>query len=85
MLQELYYKSVKLHFLWRYIQAATSAKDIVILLDTSGSMKGLSMDIARETVKKIVETLNDDDYFNIIQVFNIFSCANHKVTRQSCC
>jgi len=31
------------------------------------------MDIARETVKKIVETLNDDDYFNVIKVFVVFS------------
>jgi len=54
-----------------YIQAATSAKDVVILLDASGSMKGLSMEIARETVKKIIETLSDDDYFNIIKFADV--------------
>lgn len=57
---------------FRYIQAAASAKDVVILLDTSGSMKGLSLEIARETVKKLIETLNDDDYFNVIKVSKYF-------------
>ena len=52
----------------RYIQAATSPKDIVILLDVSGSMKGLRMEIAKATVEKILETLSDDDFFNVIKV-----------------
>lgn len=50
-----------------YIQAATTPKDMIILLDSSGSMKGLRMEIAKATVKKIVETLNDDDFFNVIK------------------
>ncbi|KAK2145366.1 hypothetical protein LSH36_683g02013 [Paralvinella palmiformis] len=50
-----------------YIQAATSPKDIVILLDVSGSMKGLRMEIAKATVEKILETLSDDDFFNVIK------------------
>jgi hypothetical protein len=36
-------------------------------------MKGLSLEIARETVKKIIETLNDDDYFNVIKVSKHFT------------
>ncbi|GFO15487.1 voltage-dependent calcium channel subunit alpha-2/delta-3, partial [Plakobranchus ocellatus] len=50
-----------------YIQAATSPKNILILLDSSGSMKGLRFAIARSTVSKILETLSDEDYFNVIQ------------------
>ena len=37
-------------------------------MDTSGSMKGLRMKIARSTVHQILDTLTDDDYFNIIKV-----------------
>ncbi|ESN98652.1 hypothetical protein HELRODRAFT_67485, partial [Helobdella robusta] len=51
--------------LW-YIQAATSSKDVIILVDTSGSMTGLRIEIAKSTVIKILDTFNEDDYFNVI-------------------
>ena len=54
--------------MFRYIQAATSPKDLIMLIDTSGSMTGQRFEIAKATVKKILETLSDDDYFNIIKV-----------------
>ena len=63
--------------IFRYIQAATSPKDIVILLDASGSMTGQRMEIAKATVEKILDTLSDDDFFNIIWVF-IALLASHK-------
>ncbi|XP_059146243.1 voltage-dependent calcium channel subunit alpha-2/delta-3-like [Physella acuta] len=49
-----------------YIQASSSPKNVLILLDASGSMKGLRFVIATSTVSKILETLSDEDYFNII-------------------
>lgn len=50
-----------------YIQAAAYPKDVVILLDSSGSMKGLRIEIAKATVEKILDTLSDDDFFNVIK------------------
>ncbi|KAM6216225.1 voltage-dependent calcium channel subunit alpha-2/delta-4 [Rhynchocyon petersi] len=49
-----------------YIQAATSPKDIVILMDVSGSMKGLRMAIAKHTVSTILDTLGENDFVNVI-------------------
>ncbi|XP_073732347.1 voltage-dependent calcium channel subunit alpha-2/delta-3 isoform X4 [Misgurnus anguillicaudatus] len=63
-----------------YIQAATSPKDVVILVDVSGSMKGLRLTIARQTVASILDTLGDDDYFNIIaynqEIHYVEPCLN---------
>uniref|UniRef100_A0A6Q2Y246 VWFA domain-containing protein n=1 Tax=Esox lucius TaxID=8010 RepID=A0A6Q2Y246_ESOLU len=58
-----------------YIQAATSPKDVVILVDVSGSMKGLRLTIARQTVSSILDTLGDDDFFNVIAVSH--ACVFH--------
>ncbi|XP_021105457.1 voltage-dependent calcium channel subunit alpha-2/delta-4 [Heterocephalus glaber] len=49
-----------------YIQAATSPKDIVILVDMSGSMKGWRMAIAKHTITTILDTLGENDFVNII-------------------
>ena len=62
----------------RYIRAAACPKDVVILLDVSGSMKGLRIEIAKATVEKILDTLTDDDFFNVIMVRKrivSFSCV----------
>lgn len=52
----------------RYIQGAAAPKNVIILLDSSGSMTGSRMIIAQSTVNKILDTLTVNDYFNIIQV-----------------
>uniref|UniRef100_A0A8D2LZ66 Calcium voltage-gated channel auxiliary subunit alpha2delta 4 n=1 Tax=Varanus komodoensis TaxID=61221 RepID=A0A8D2LZ66_VARKO len=49
-----------------YIQAATSPKDIVILVDISGSMKGLLLTIAKHTIVTILDTLGENDFVNVI-------------------
>ncbi|XP_055909802.1 voltage-dependent calcium channel subunit alpha-2/delta-3 isoform X2 [Eupeodes corollae] len=48
-----------------FIEAATSPKDIVILMDSSGSMKGQRLDIAKHVVRTILDTLGPNDFVNI--------------------
>ena len=53
-----------------YISAAASPKDMIILLDGSGSMMGQRKEIARNVVLKILDTLTDDDYVSVIRFAN---------------
>ena len=48
-----------------YIEAATSPKDMVILIDSSGSMTGQRKDIAKHVVGSILDTLGPNDFVNI--------------------
>ncbi|XP_013110373.1 voltage-dependent calcium channel subunit alpha-2/delta-3 isoform X4 [Stomoxys calcitrans] len=48
-----------------YMEAATSPKDVIILLDSSGSMMGQRLDIAKHVVNTILDTLGTNDFVNI--------------------
>lgn len=48
-----------------YIDAATSSKDIVILVDSSSSMGGKKKGIAKAIVNIILDTLGNNDFVNI--------------------
>lgn len=48
-----------------YINAANSPKDMVILIDNSGSMTGQRRDVARSLVEQILDTLTSNDFVNI--------------------
>ncbi|XP_011260167.1 voltage-dependent calcium channel subunit alpha-2/delta-3 isoform X2 [Camponotus floridanus] len=54
-----------------YIEAATSPKDILILMDTSGSMTGMRREIARHVINNILDTLGNNDFVNIITFSNV--------------
>ncbi|CAG2100560.1 unnamed protein product [Medioppia subpectinata] len=76
----------------RYIQGAASPKDVIILLDSSGSMTGLRNSIAKNVISTILDTLTDDDYVSVMRFsdtvdyinkcFDNLVLANEKNIRQ---
>lgn len=50
-----------------YIAGAASPKDVVILLDSSGSMLGSRRILGKDVVSKILDTLTDNDYVAALQ------------------
>ncbi|XP_068206802.1 voltage-dependent calcium channel subunit alpha-2/delta-3-like isoform X2 [Palaemon carinicauda] len=68
-----------------YIEAANSAKDMVILLDVSGSMTGLNREIAKHVVLNILETLNENDFVNVFNFTNdtkeLVPCFNNTLVQ----
>ncbi|KAG8007771.1 Voltage-dependent calcium channel subunit alpha-2/delta-2, partial [Nibea albiflora] len=67
----------------RYIQGASSPKDMVILVDVSGSVSGLTLKLIKASVMEMLDTLSDDDYVNVAR-FNekaeaVVPCFKHLV------
>ncbi|XP_078488375.1 voltage-dependent calcium channel subunit alpha-2/delta-3-like isoform X2 [Ciona intestinalis] len=70
--------------LW-YTQSSTYPKDMIILLDRSGSMKGLKKSIAIDAVSALLDTLGDNDFFNVLtfskKVIPVDPCYNSTLMR----
>ncbi|XP_024912209.1 voltage-dependent calcium channel subunit alpha-2/delta-1 [Cynoglossus semilaevis] len=65
-----------------YIQGAASPKDMLILVDASGSVSGLTLKLIRTSVTEMLDTLSDDDFVNVVY-FNTrvkkTACFDHLV------
>lgn len=66
-----------------YIEAAASPKDMIILVDISGSMRGQRKDIAKHVVSNILETLTTNDFVNILKfserIESVVECFNESL------
>lgn len=49
-----------------YITSINYPKEIIIVLDSSGSMKGFRQILAILTIRTIIDTLSDRDWFNVL-------------------
>jgi len=63
-----------------YVAGASSRKDVIILVDSSGSMTGSRRDIAKGVVFEILDTLTDNDHFLVLK----FSDSVQQVGLPSC-
>ncbi|ROK31196.1 Voltage-dependent calcium channel subunit alpha-2/delta-2 [Anabarilius grahami] len=61
-----------------YIQGASSPKDMVIIVDVSGSVSGLTLKLMKTSVIEMLDTLSDDDYVNVARfnekAYAVVSC-----------
>ncbi|RWS27682.1 voltage-dependent calcium channel subunit alpha-2/delta-3-like protein [Leptotrombidium deliense] len=68
-----------------YTKAAASPKDVVILLDRSGSMTGQRKEISRNVVVNILESLTEDDFVAILgfnnTVAKIVDCFGNRLVQ----
>ncbi|CAG9772800.1 unnamed protein product [Ceutorhynchus assimilis] len=68
-----------------FIEAASSPKDVIILVDRSGSMTGMRREVARHVVHNILDTLGNNDYVNIYTFSNttdpLVECFNGKLVQ----
>lgn len=55
-----------------YANAAASSKDILILIERSGSMEGKRITIAIDVVRYILDTLTPNDFVNVLQFNETF-------------
>ncbi|XP_037106698.1 voltage-dependent calcium channel subunit alpha-2/delta-2-like [Syngnathus acus] len=66
-----------------YIQGASSPKDMVILVDVSGSVSGLTLKLIKASVMEMLDTLSDDDYVNVARFSEkaeaVVPCFKHLV------
>ena len=57
-----------------YAVGASGPKDVLVVIDTSGSMVGTRISLAREAARYVLDTLTDGDYGGVV-TFSFCSVA----------
>eukprot|EP01084_Bolivina_argentea_P291595 501157_1 len=76
------YKDYDPRFRPWYVSAASGGKDVVILVDTSGSMaEGSRLGLAKKAVKSVLRTLGQSSFVNVVQFHDgiRLSCFKEKL------
>ncbi|XP_073254137.1 voltage-dependent calcium channel subunit alpha-2/delta-1-like isoform X2 [Porites lutea] len=68
-----------------YIQGSSSPKDVVLLLDLSGSMAGQKLSILKLAAKSLLETLQENDFVNIVVMYANEGDKDNKVKPYMVC
>ena len=50
-----------------YVTATSGAKNVILMIDTSGSMHGDRLQIAKDAATAVVNTLSNNDFVGVIQ------------------
>jgi voltage-dependent calcium channel alpha-2/delta-4 len=71
-----------------YISAVTCSKEVVLLVDTSGSMTGLRFSIARLVANSLLDTFTSNDFISVLTfadtVSTPISCFEDMLVQVSC-
>ena len=50
-----------------YVAATSGAKNVLIIIDVSGSMSGSRMSLAKDAAKSVINTLGNTDFVGVVQ------------------
>jgi len=53
-----------------FVQSITSPKNVVIMIDNTGSVVGLTLSLIKDTVEYLMNTLTQYDFFNVVSFNN---------------
>jgi len=65
-----------------FAAGAAGPKDVVIVIDTSGSMRGNRISMAEEAAKRVVDTLTEADYAAVVTFSFDYSTKSNSLTLQ---
>lgn len=49
-----------------YVSATSGSKNVIVIIDKSGSMNGTRIELAKEAAKSVVETLSNSDFVGVV-------------------
>ncbi|XP_039262704.2 voltage-dependent calcium channel subunit alpha-2/delta-1-like [Styela clava] len=63
-----------------FLQSVSSPKDVIILIDNSGSVEGLTLNLFKRLVRDFLDTLTTNDFVNVVLYNEEYKFINEKCT-----